>query len=127
MALKPIGWMTAASAACGLVLMAVIGPEQGTAVLLGMLGPLVSAAGTWVIVERTYATAPGRVNRIMIQLFAVKMLLIGGYVASVVLLRPAGAIAFGVSFACQYIMLHMMEAAYLRRLFAGGREPLGAR
>jgi hypothetical protein len=49
----------------------------------------------------------------------------GVYVAAVVLVLSAGATAFVSSFASQYIMLHLLEAMYLRRLFTGRGEPLG--
>jgi hypothetical protein len=111
--------MAAASAALGGLLTALAGPEGRLAVLLGSVGPLAAAAGTWVIVERAHARAPDRVSTLMIKLFAGKLVFFGIYVAAAVLLLQAGTRAFVVSFTSQYIMLHFMEALYLRRLFAG--------
>lgn len=84
---------------------------------LGMAGPLLSAAVSWVIVERTHATAPARVTSVLIAGFLVKMLFFGALVGAVGLLglRPR---PFVVSFAVYFIALHVMEAACLHRLFS---------
>jgi len=54
----------------------------------------------------------------MIKLFAVKLLFFGAYVTAVVMSLPAGKTVFVASFVSQYILLHVMEAIYLRRLFS---------
>jgi hypothetical protein len=51
--------------------------------------------------------------------------LFGAYVAAVVGLLDSGTSAFVASFTCQYIVLHLVEAMYLRRLFTVG-EQIGA-
>jgi hypothetical protein len=112
--------MVVASLTAGVGLRLVTGPGTGWAVALGTAGPLAAALATWFVVERTHARAPGQVSGVMIRLFGAKLVLFGGYVAAVVLLLSAGTTAFVVSFTCQYILLHGLEAAFLRRLFAGG-------
>lgn len=124
MAAKPLIRMTAAGAVLCTGLWLAGGPGTGGAVLLGMLGPLAAAVGTWTIVERTHARAPERVSGVMIKLFGAKLVLFAAYVAAVVLLLASGNVAFVVSFTCHYILLHVMEAVYLRRLFAGGPSPM---
>jgi hypothetical protein len=94
-------------------------PEFG----LGMIGPLVSAVLTWLFVARTHRQAPERVTAVLIAGFAIKMLFFGAYIALLAALgmrlRP-----FVASFAVYFIALHTIEAGYLRRLFAGGAEPV---
>lgn len=94
-------------------------PEFG----LGMAGPLVSAALTWLLVERTHRRAPEKVTGVLIAGFAIKMLFFAAYM---VLLRVLDLRLkpFVVSFAVYFIALHAIEAGYLRRLFAGGAEPV---
>ncbi len=113
----PLVWMGGMCLGSWLLLMAIdrdLHPEA----LLGMLGPLVSAAATWVVLARTVASAPGRVTAVMVIGFAVKMAFFGVYVAGMlkgVGLRPT---PFVVSFAGYFIALHAMEAFFLRQLFA---------
>jgi len=92
-------------------------------VLLGMLGPLVSALATWVAVARTQRRAPARVTSVMIAGFALKMVLFGVYV--VAMLRPLALrpMPFVVSFAGYFIALHVVETMFLRRLLSAA--PVG--
>lgn len=117
MAVSPLVGMTVASAVCGGVLLLLLDDRAG--VLLGLLGPLAAALGTWIVVERAHAREPARVSAAMIVLFGVKMVLYPPYVVAVVLLLEAGSTAFVVSFTCQMVLLYGLEARYLRRLFAG--------
>ncbi len=118
MGTRPLVWMAATSVVCWLVLLAVVGLQNAVAALVGAAGPLLGALGTWRIVERTHVRAPERTSGVMIKLFAAKMLLFGAYVVAVVLLLPDWTTVFVVSFTSQYILLHVMEAVFLRRLFS---------
>jgi hypothetical protein len=115
--MAPLVWMTGLSAGAGLVLVAVA-PGLNPEALLGLLGPLVSALATWVVVARTAATAPEKVTGVMVTGLAVKMVFFGAYVVG--MLKGAGLrpVPFMVSFAGSFIALHAMEAMFLRRLFA---------
>jgi hypothetical protein len=122
---RPIAWMAVASVACLAVLSLVMGPESRGAVLLGSLAPLAAAVGTWIVVERLHARKPEQVSGAMIKLLAAKMLFFGAYVAAAVTLLPLSVRAFVVSFISQYIMLHVIEALFLRRLFAAPGRRIG--
>lgn len=124
MAVSPVLGMTAASTMGGVALLLLSGDRRG--VLLGTLGPLVAALATWILVERAHTRAPARVSGVMITLFGAKMALYPAYVVAVVRLFEAGSAAFVVSFTCQMILLYVMEALYLRRLFAGASRRWGA-
>jgi hypothetical protein len=110
-------WMTGMCGGAWLVVVAVA-PELNPEALLGMVGPLVSALATWIVVARTAAAAPAKVTGVMVTGLAVKMVFFGVYVAG--MLKGAGLrpVPFVVSFAASFIALHAMEAGFLRRLFA---------
>ena len=110
--------MSAASVVCWLVVSGLSGRQTSGAALLGMAGPLAAAVATWVIVHRTYVREPERTSAAMIKLFAGKLLFFGAYVTAVVLTLPAGTMVFVASFVSQYLLLHVMEAIFLRRLFS---------
>jgi hypothetical protein len=86
--------------------------------LWGMLAPLVSAAATWVAVERTVRRAPERLTGVMTIGFGVKMLLFGVYVAVMLRLVGLEPVPFVLGFTGYFIALHLMEALFLRRLLS---------
>jgi hypothetical protein len=86
------------------------------AVVLGIVGPLLVAAGSWVVAERTWRREPQRLTAVMMAAFAGKMVFFAAYVAfmlSVLSLRP---VPFVASFTTSFIALHLVEALALRRL-----------
>ena len=112
----PLLWM-AGSCAAAMLVVVVVAPEQNPEVLLGTLGPLLSAMATWIVVSLAVAV-PERVTGVMVTGLAVKMVFFGVYVAG--MLKGAGLrpVPFVLSFAASFIALHAMEAGFLRRLFA---------
>jgi hypothetical protein len=91
-------------------------------IVLGILGPLVIAAASWVLTERTWHRQPQRLTSVMIAAFAGKLVFFGAYVAymlSVLSLRP---VPFVATFATAFIALHFAEALLMRRLFAGAPD-----
>lgn len=114
----PVAWLIAVSATLAVVLRALTGPGTTAAVALGAAGPLAGAVATWLVVARTHARAPAAVPGLMIKLFGAKLVGFGAYIAAVVLLLLDETRPFVVSFTCQYIGLHLVQAIYLRRLFA---------
>ena len=110
--------MVAASVVCWLAVLGVTGRQTIGAALLGAVGPLAAAVATWVIVHRAHLRDPERTSAVMIKLFAGKLLFFGAYVTAVVMSRPDGTMVFVASFVSQYILLHVMEAIFLRRLFS---------
>jgi len=115
--MKSVWWMVGASLASWLAATAALGTDAAFEIFLGMIGPLVVASGTWIVIERTHRTRPDRITSLMIAMFGAKMLLFGVYVA-VVLRSSVRPLPFVVSFTGYFIALHMTEAFYLRRLFA---------
>jgi hypothetical protein len=118
MASKPVTRMALAALGCSVVVSLAVGGRGPLAVLAGMLGPFAAAAVSWVLIERAHGRAPETASAAMVKLFGAKMLFFGGYVAAAVLLLPESRIPFIVSFVSHYILLHLVEALSLRRLFA---------
>lgn len=116
--MRPVHWMIALCALSWVVAAPLAGHRANPEMLFGMLGPLASAVATWIVVTRTYEADPARVTGVMIVGFVVKMLCFGVYVA--VMLSPLGLrpMPFIVSFISYFIALHVLEALFLRRLFA---------
>ena len=116
--IKPALWMTAVSLA-GWLTASVAAPVNPEA-FFGMLGPLVSALATWIVAFRTYVVAPERLTGVMVIGFGVKVVFFAAYL--VAMLRGLGLrpITFVVSFAAFFIVLHVIEALFLKRLFVAG-------
>ena len=75
---------------------------------------------SWRMVERTHAIAPERVTSVLIAGFAAKMIFFGIYVGllGALWLRPQPLV---VAFAASFVVLHVIEAGYLRKLIAGAQ------
>ena len=86
-------------------------------IFLGVLGPLLVASGTCVMAGRTYRRDPERLTGLMVKAFAGKMVFFGVYVAVMIGLLSMRAMPFVISFTASFIVLHLSEALYLRRLF----------
>ena len=118
--MKQVAWMTGLSVAAWLVSAAFVEQPTAVAVFFGMIGPLVMACVSWVMAERVFKQNPQALTGLMVTAFAFKMVFFGGYVA--LMLRGVGLrlVPFAVSLSSYFIALHLVEAFYLQRLFAGG-------
>jgi hypothetical protein len=83
----------------------------------GMAAPLAGATVSWRMVERTHAHAPERVTSVLIAGFFAKMIFFGVYVGllGALWLRPGPLV---VAFAASFLVLHAIEAGYLRKLLS---------
>lgn len=108
--------MTGASLLSWVAVTLAAGPGVNPEVLLGMLGPLVSACLTWVAVVRAHRRAPEQVTRVLVAGIAAKMVFFGAYL--VVMLRVADLrpVPFIAGFTSYIIGLYTMEALFLTRL-----------
>jgi hypothetical protein len=118
--MKAVSSMVALSLVSWLGIAGLFGWEIGRAALAGMLAPLVVAAGSWILMERTYRRDPAALTGLMLKAFAGKMIFFGAYVAVVLSALSIRPIPFVVSFTGYFIGLHALEAVCLRRLVAGG-------
>ena len=116
--MKGLWWMIAAGILSSVIVAGVTGGRANPEVLYGMVGPLAVAAVSWIITKRTYAARPERLMGVLITGMAIKAVFFGAYVIvmlRVLAVRPGPFIA---SFTSYFIALHMMEALFMRRLFA---------
>lgn len=116
--MKPVVWMVSASVMSWLGATAVVDRRTSVEVLCGMLGPLAVACGTWLLAERTYRRNPESLTPLMAAAFAGKMVFFGAYVVVMVRLLELRVVPFIVSFTSYFVVLYLVEALYLRRLFS---------
>lgn len=106
-------------AACGVavaigVLWAALG--HGTEVLLGVIAPVVTTAVSWVSITRVWATTPETSLSVMIRGFVVKSLFFIAWVTIVVKGFEVRPVPFVASLTASFLVLHFLEAWYLKRL-----------
>ena len=115
-------WMLAGSALSSFGIVAYLGdeatPDVRLAIWLGMLGPLVATLCAMVTTNRAYRRHPASLTGTMIKAFLAKMVFFGLYVALVVKAGWVSPIPFAISFTSYFLVLHMIEAFRLKRLFA---------
>ena len=92
------------------------------AVLSGMLGPLAMAVGSWLLTERMHRRRPDRVTALMMAAFGAKVLFVGGYLVLMLRVLAVEPVPFVASFAGYFIVLYVVEALYLKRLFADAHD-----
>jgi hypothetical protein len=92
------------------------------AVLLGMLAPAAAAGVSWVVTQRIFRQRPAALTSVMIAAFAAKLVFFGAYVAVMIAVLSLRPIPFVASFTAAFIVLHLVEAFALRRLFAAASE-----
>ncbi|HVH29056.1 MAG TPA: hypothetical protein VM818_20020 [Vicinamibacterales bacterium] len=116
--MNQVGWMIAASVASAVAASLLLGTAIAPEIMMGMLGPLLAASGTWLLVEQSRRRNSLGLTAVMFKAFAAKMLLFAAYVIVALKglrLRP---VPFVISFTTYFIVLHLTEALWLRRMFA---------
>jgi hypothetical protein len=111
--LKPVLWLAAGS----VISAALLSQWFGREVWLGMFGPLVVVSGTWVLTERVYKADPVRVTPVVMTAFAAKLIFFGAYVALAIGVLGVQPMPFAASFTGYFVVLHMIEALLMKRLF----------
>lgn len=114
-----VWWMIGPSLGSWLLLAPWVEWHVAWAALLGMIGPLVMAIGSWLVTDVTFRRNPARVTTVMMTAFGVKMLFVGVYVAVAVRMTAIQPLPFISSFTVYFIALYAIEALFLKRLFAG--------
>jgi len=112
-----MAWMTGICLASWLAVTALV-PQASAAAGLGMAGPLLAADVTWWLISRAARRDISRVQTVLMQAFAVKMIFYAAYVVIAVRVISVDFVAFVVSFTSYFVALHATEAVLLRRLTA---------
>lgn len=116
--MTPVVWMAGAGLVCWLAATLGFGAQTRLATLYGVAGPFAVAVATWLLAERTYRRHPEALTGQMMAGFAGKMVFFGVYVTVMLKGLSQPAIPFVASFTGSFIVLHLIEALALRRLFA---------
>ena len=119
-------WMTVACLAGWLGVGLTMGGRALADVGAGMVGPLVAAGGSWLLISRAFHRDPSGTTTLMSQLFLGKLVFFAVYVVIGIEVLGLTPTAFVVSFATFFLGLHLTEAMLLRRLFAGGVSGRGS-
>jgi hypothetical protein len=106
-------WLAVGSTLSAYLFAMRFGPE----IWLGMLAPLVVTGTSWMVAEHWYRRSPERLTSVMTAAFAAKLVFFGVYVGLLIGTLDVRPVPFAVSFAAYYIVLHMIEALWLKRLF----------
>ena len=97
-------------------------PELGPSIFGGMIGPLVAAMATWVLVSQTFRRNPAALTNLMIAAFGIKAMFFGVYAVAMIKLFGMDVATFGLSFAAFFIGLYAFEAALFARLFQSAQQ-----
>jgi uncharacterized membrane protein YdfJ with MMPL/SSD domain len=89
-------------------------------VMFGMLGPLAAATVSLMLAQWTWQRRPEAMTRLMIGAFAAKLVFFGVYVAVMLRGLMLTPMPFVISFTGYFIVLYLIEALFLRRLFGRG-------
>ena len=116
----PVATMTLAGLASWAVVTMLAAEPLNPELFWGMLGPLVSALVTWAAVVRTYRVAPERVTGVLMAGFGAKLVFFGAYLAVMIRVVELRVVPFAASFVGYIAVLYVLEALFLKRLFAGG-------
>jgi F0F1-type ATP synthase assembly protein I len=91
--------------------------DQRAAAWAGMIGPLLAATATLLLLQRTSARAPDRVTSTMMHAFAAKIVFFLAYVVLALRVLELDAMPFVVSFTVYFVALHGAVAVWLQRRF----------
>jgi hypothetical protein len=94
-----------------------VGGRANPEVLYGMLGPLVVVVASWLVVRRAYVANPAAVMGVLVTGMAIKLIFLATYAFVMLRVLDARPIPFVASFACYFIVLHHIEALFMKRLF----------
>jgi hypothetical protein len=119
----PVAWMTAAGAAAWGIATVVAGSPVNPEVLLGLIGPLAGADIRWFLMARASASGGEQLMKTMVRLLGLKMVLFGMYAVVVLRVMDVRPVLFVGSFAGFFVMLHALEAMFLRRLIVQSVHP----
>lgn len=108
--------VTVCASSC-LALVALVPGVNGPAVVAGMLGPLIAASATWVVVVRTVRTSPAQLTAVMMLAFAVKVIFFAAYVVVAIRALRLPPVPFMTAFTGYFVGLYVAEALLFHRLF----------
>jgi F0F1-type ATP synthase assembly protein I len=121
--MTPIAWMAGLSIVSWAVITVAVTDSVHPELVWGMIGPLASAVVTWFLVARAHRASPERVTGVLVAGFAAKIVFFGLYLAAMLRVMELRVVPFAVAFVGYVIALYVLEALFLKRLFAGSMHP----
>lgn len=121
--MTPLAWLIGVPVGVWLIVSLAAPVPVNPELLLGMLGPVVSAAVTWVVTVRAERTNRARLMSVMVAGLAAKMVFFGLYLVLMLVVVKVRYIPFVAAFTSCLIGLYVMEALFLKRLFVDGSRP----
>ena len=91
------------------------------AVIGGMIGPLVAAILTGLVVTRVHRRNPAAVTNLMMAAFLVKAVFFGLYVVLMIKVLNLDLVPFAISFGVSFIVFYAIQASMFARLFRGAQ------
>jgi hypothetical protein len=85
--------------------------------LYGLLAPLVVVAVSWLVVKRAYLANPAGLMGVLLAGMAIKLMFFAAYAFAMLRVMHLQPIPFVASFTASFIVLHNIEALFMRRLF----------
>lgn len=117
--MSALGWMVGAGLIGWLVATLLSPVSINPAAWVGLLGPLLFASLTWLVIVWTWTTRPERLTKVMLGGLATKLVAYPLYVAVALRGLSEEAVVFVASFVTSFITMHAIEAWCLKRLLAG--------
>ena len=103
------------------VITAMILERYATEIFLGMCAPLFVGIVTVVRVESIFQNSPEKLTAFMTKAFGGKMVLYGLYLGAIIAFSAFNERPFLVSFVVYFVVLHMLEALFIRSVFKGSK------
>jgi hypothetical protein len=121
--MKAVFWMTAATTGAWGVASLLAGGDLAADLALGMFGPLVAAAATWLLIAGTPASDGARLQKRLLQGFGLKIVAFAAYVAVMLRVVHVQTGPFVAAFTTTFLVLHLTEAVLLQRRTAPRQVP----
>jgi len=112
--MKQIMWM--AAGCVGSWLVAALFFDRTSELFLGMVGPLLASAATWLAIDRTQRRNPSGVTRVLMGALMAKVLFFGAYVVAVSRVPGIDLGTFGAAFFVYFLALYIVQAFLIRGL-----------
>lgn len=101
------------------------GPSAYREAALGVAGPLVGSAGSWLLMVRAADGGQARLMAFMTKAMAAKMVLFPLYVVGLVLIAGLRPVPFAAAFTSAFVALYAVQALHLKRLVAVDLSRMG--
>ncbi|NOZ04247.1 MAG: hypothetical protein GXO92_06535 [FCB group bacterium] len=92
-------------------------PRYTGEIFFGMIAPLLVGVTTVLLVKRTHNKDPRKMTDFLVKALIAKMVLYGVYIVIIMVILAFDPIAFIISFAGFFILLHGLEALYFTKTF----------